>query len=227
MSEQIPFSDFKDIGFDASEFAENPEPRVPCVLVLDTSGSMGGMPINELNQGLDKLKDELTADSLSKKRAEIAIVTFGGTVDLIQDFITVEHFNPPTLTVRGATPMGEAISKSIQMVKDRKDVYKANGISYYRPWIFMITDGGPTDAWEDAAAKVKKAEADGSIAFFAIGVEGADFEKLKLISPRPPMKMVATRFRELFVWLSQSMQSVSRSSPGDKVALPAPTWAEI
>ena len=46
MAEQVPYT------FDAAEFAENPEPRVPCVLLLDTSGSMTGKPIAELNEGL-------------------------------------------------------------------------------------------------------------------------------------------------------------------------------
>ena len=73
MSEQTEYA-----GFEASEFAENPEPRVPCVLLLDVSGSMSGQPIAELNEGLITLKDTLAADSLASKRAEIAIVTFGG-----------------------------------------------------------------------------------------------------------------------------------------------------
>src|SRR5580658_8076240 len=83
MSEQTEYP-----GFEASEFAENPEPRVPCVLLLDVSGSMSGQPIAELNEGLVTLKDTLSADSLASKRAEIAIVTFGGTVNVIQNFVT-------------------------------------------------------------------------------------------------------------------------------------------
>src|SRR4051812_33365369 len=104
MSDQIEYP-----GFEGSEFAENPEPRVPCVLLLDVSGSMSGAPIAELNQGLIALKDTLSADSLASKRAELAIVTFGGVVNVIQDFVTAEHFQPPQLHASGGTPMGQAI----------------------------------------------------------------------------------------------------------------------
>src|SRR5260370_782460 len=133
MSDQIPYG----TGFEASEFAENPEPRVPCVLLLDVSGSMAGQPIAELNSALVTFKDTMAADTLSGKRAEIAILTFGGEVDLIQDFITAGTFVPPILQSTCATPMGQAIEKAIEIVTQRKQTYKTNGISYYRPWIFM------------------------------------------------------------------------------------------
>jgi uncharacterized protein YegL len=58
------------------EFAENPEPRCACVLLLDTSGSMGGAPVAALNEGLTTFKDVLSKDPVASKRVEIAIVTF-------------------------------------------------------------------------------------------------------------------------------------------------------
>jgi uncharacterized protein YegL len=210
-------------GFEASEFADNPEPRVACVLLLDVSGSMNGQPINELNEGLVALKDTLSADSLASRRAEIAIVTFGGTVDTVQDFVTADRFNAPTLRARGDTPMGKAITTGLEMITSRKATYRSNGVSYYRPWVFLITDGGPTDSWKPAAEQVRAAESNKSVAFFAIGVENADMDKLAQISVRPPQKLKGTNFRELFLWLSQSMQSVSRSAPGDKLSLARPT----
>jgi len=225
MTEQIPYG-----GFDASEFAENPEPRVACVLLLDVSGSMSGRPIDELNEALVAFKDTMAADTLASKRAEIAIVTFGGIVEVVQDFVTAGHFTPTTLQTRGDTPMGQAIERAIDLVSERKKTYKQNGISYYRPWIFLITDGGPTDgsAWKRAAEKVRQGEGEKAFVFFAVGVENADLATLKAISARDPLKLRGLQFRDLFLWLSQSMQSVSRSSPGDKIPLPAPSgWNEI
>lgn len=222
MSDQIEYA-----GFEASEFAENPEPRVPCVLLLDTSGSMSGQPIAELNDGLITLKDTLAADSLASKRAEIAIVTFGDTVSTIQDFITAEHFQPPHLHSSGGTPMGEAISVGLDMIDRRKATYRSNGVSYYRPWVFLITDGGPSDTWQAAAERVKQGEASKSFAFFTVGVENANLSVLSQIATRAPVKLKGLNFRDLFLWLSQSMQAVSQSSPGDKVTLPPPGWADI
>ncbi len=222
MGEQTEYA-----GFEASEFAENPEPRVPCVLLLDISGSMSGQPIAELNQGLVTLKDTLSADSLARKRAEIAIVTFGGTVNVIQDFTTAEQFQPPHLTASGNTPMGQAIVTGLDILASRKSAYRANGIAFYRPWAFLITDGGPDDGWEPAAEMVRLGAAAKSFAFFTVGGEGTNFEILAKIATRAPVKLKGLNFRDLFLWLSQSMQSVTRSSPGDDVTLQPPGWAVV
>ena len=215
--------------FGTNSFAENPEPLCPCVLVLDISGSMKGTPINELNAGLQTLKDALSADALAAKRVEVAIVTFGGNVNVACDFTTAEGFHPPILAAEGQTPMGAAIIHALGMVQQRKSTYKANGIAYYRPWIFMITDGGPTDAWHEAASQIKQGESTKAFMFFAVGIEGANFDVLKQIVVRDPLKLQGLRFQELFQWLSASQAAVSRSSPGDAVQLPDPTgpqgWA--
>jgi uncharacterized protein YegL len=223
MIEQIPF------GTDS--FAENPEPRVPCVLLLDVSSSMMGEKIAELNSGLSVYKEELTSDSLAARRVEVAVVTFGGTVDVVVDFTTAENFHPPVLESRADTPMGAAINRAIEMVTDRKAVYRQNGIAFYRPWIFMITDGAPTDEWRAAAERVKEGEKKKAFSFFAVGVEGADMGVLAQIAAREPLRLRGLRFRDLFQWLSNSQQSVSRSTPGDEVPLDNPTapdgWASV
>lgn len=226
--EQTPFS---SATFGSNDFAENPEPRVPCVLLLDVSGSMAGNPIKELNDGLTLYKDEVMADGLAAKRVEIAIVTFGGAVETKVCFTTAPGFVPPTLEASGATPMGEAILRGVEMVTARKAEYRANGISFYRPWIFMITDGGPTDEWQSAATKVREGETAKNFAFFAVGTDGANFDTLSKISPREPLHLKGLRFRDLFKWLSNSQSSVSRSTPGQDVPLVNPTgpegWASV
>jgi len=219
------------IPFILPELVSNPEPRCPCLLLLDTSGSMRGAPIEQLNQGLQTFKTELMSDRMATQRVEIGIVTFG-PVEIISHFQTADYFIPPNLSSSGNTPMGEAIEKGLQMLVDRKNNYKQVGISYYRPWIFLITDGAPTDNWYRAAELVRAGDNNEKkqFSFFAVGVEGANMSTLSEICSinRPPMKLQGLSFRELFSWLSSSLSGVSHSQPGQAVALPAPTgWASV
>src|SRR4029079_5631333 len=110
--------------FPDPEFVDNPEPRCPCVLLLDTSGSMNDArqvsqeispiqkilndhidsrmvrPIDELNAGLLAFRNELMADELAVKRVEISLITFG-PVRKISEFQTPDAFRPPKLAAEG------------------------------------------------------------------------------------------------------------------------------
>ncbi|MCK5901670.1 MAG: hypothetical protein KAG28_00860 [Cocleimonas sp.] len=218
---------FEQIPFGTDNFADNPEPRCPCLLLLDTSYSMQGAPIEALNKGLIAYKDELSADSLAMKRVETALVSFGPT-QVENDFCTAHDFDPPTLEPKGYTPMGEAITQGLEMIRQRKETYRQNGISFYRPWVFLITDGEPTDEWHHTTALIEAGENSKAFAFFAVGVDGANMEILKQISVREPLKLDGLKFKALFIWLSNSMKAVSQSVPGDVVAIKSPEgWAEV
>ncbi len=213
--------------FTFTEFTENPEPRCACLLLLDTSGSMGGSPIRELNAGLQAFKEELAQDSLAMKRVEIAIVTFG-PVKVESDFQTVDSWQPPHLTASGDTPMGNAIVTGLEMLRRRKDQYRANAIEVFRPWVFLITDGGPTDQWQQAAEMVRAGEESKGFAFFGVGVENANMDILGKICVRTPVKLAGLKFKDMFAWLSSSLSSVSSSQPGTTVPITPPAgWSEV
>jgi uncharacterized protein YegL len=213
-----------------AEFVDNPEPRCPCVLLLDVSGSMHGAPIAQLNTGLQAFKESLEKDSLAALRVEVALITFGGKASLVQDFVTVDQFNPPTLASSGSTPMGAAINLGLDRLEERKQLYKKAGTPYYRPWAFLITDGEPTDEWQTAARRVQALEDRKGVAFFAVGVERANLNTLGQIAPknRPPKSLKGLDFTSLFVWLSQSLTNVSHSKVGEQVPLqPVDGWANV
>lgn len=213
-----------DVNFDPS----NPDPRCACVLVLDTSSSMGGEPINQLNAGLQQFLQELQSDITAASRVELAVVTFGEVVEVVQSFAPITEVNVPPLEINGRTPLGAALQQSIDLLQYRKQVYRNAGIPYYRPWIFLITDGAPTDGeeWQIAAQRIQAEEARKGLSFFAVGVEGADMDVLNQISSiRPALHLKGYSFREMFQWLSGSLASVSQSQPIDQVVLKSvATW---
>lgn len=219
------------MGVGQPEFVENPENRCPVVLLLDTSRSMSGEPIKALNEGLITFKETVQEDEQAALRLEVALVAFG-PVRLIQDFVTIDQFIPPQLEARGLTPIGEAVEYALDLLDNRKATYRENGIQYYRPWIFLITDGAPNpeSPWQNAAQSVRNAELNRKLCFFAVGVQGADMETLRQIAPpeRPPMLLNGLDFRSMFVWLSDSMKRVSSSTVGgEMVALPPVGWGQI
>ena len=119
--------------FDSIEFAENPETRCPCVLLLDTSGSMDGEKITALNRGLKTFQRALQRDELAAQRVEVGIVTFG-PVHVAQEFMSAQQFEAPSLIAQHATPMGQAVEKAIQMIEEKR--------SHTRPMGLVIIDRG-------------------------------------------------------------------------------------
>ena len=205
----------------------NAERRCPVVLLQDTSGSMHN-DIRSVNEGLRMLRDDLVADRLASQRVEIAIVSFG-PVELIQDFVTADRWVPPRLGAEGATPMGEAMRFALLQIRLRKRAYREAGIPYYRPWIWLVTDGEPTDEWQDARSEIQQEVIAGGLEMFTIGTDSANMDVLRQISfPRPPVLLREAKYREMFVWLSQSLKPVSKAAPGSDLKLPAPgSWGDI
>jgi uncharacterized protein YegL len=188
-------------------------------------------PIAALNQRLKVLKEDLCKDSLASRRVELAVVTFDSEVKVVQDFVTADQFEPPTLTAQGTTSMGCGIHKALDMLHTRKAQYKANGVTYYRPWVFMITDGEPQGESEDlvneAAHRIRDDESRKGVAFFAVGVENANMTRLGEIAVRTPVRLRGLNFVEMFVWLSRSTQAVSHSKTDEQTALPPAGWGAV
>lgn len=237
--------------FDSLEFADNPEPRCPVVLLLDRSGSMKDEPINELNEGLRLFCETIKKDTLASLRVEVALITFGGVVRVVdvrspdggeikpqearadEAFVSASQLQPPTLTADGQTPMGEAVELGLKLLRQRKDIYRQNGVTYYRPWMFLITDGHPTDEgiWQQAAEHARQEEGRKGVIFWGVGVKDADLQTLaRFSSINQPMRLHGLDFRELFQWLSNSLSAVAQTEPGGgvtQIALPPATWGSV
>ena len=157
------------------DLVDNPTPRVPICLCLDTSGSMlrvvrgethatgqeivrdgetwqvvtGGITaLDDLNQAIRQFYQELNADENAKYAAEICIVTFGGDKpQLIIDFANLERQGEVSiLQADGETPMGEAVNLALDCLEQRKKEYRAKGVDYFQPWLVLMTDGANNGA---------------------------------------------------------------------------------
>lgn len=222
------------------DYALNISQRMPCMLVLDASGSMtategnGLSRIDMLNEGLVVFDQELRADEIVLSRAQIAAVNVGGPTaspELILDWTDAITFQPFRLTANGGTPLGEGVILALDAIEQQKARLRSYGISYTRPWMFILTDGETSDheeTWVTACKKVRDAEAGGKVQVYPVGIGEFNPAKLAELSRTPPLRMDNTRFRELFVWLSGSLGSVSRSAPGQEVPLPSTDpWAAV
>jgi uncharacterized protein YegL len=210
---------------------DNTNERLACALVLDGSGSMSGEPIKELNAGLAILEKELKSDAMASQRVQLLVVRLGGmdTVEVVVDWTDAMTFTAPTIEANGTTPLGAAVRLAMSKLDEQKALYKANGITYKRPWLFVLTDGAPTDSdWESAANACKSAEQNGQLAVFGIGIGGADLSVLGRFSTRVPLRMQGIKFKELFVWLSASAKSASKAAQGTMTQLASPAdWAQV
>ena len=207
------------------DLVNNPTARVPVCLCLDTSGSMGGMPIDELNEGVRLFYEAIRADETALYSAEVSIVTFGGNAQCIADFASLEvQPNAPMLTANGMTPMGEAVNMSLDLLEQRKDEYKDRGVDYYQPWLVLMTDGAPNGESSELSRAINRTVDlvnQKKLTVFPIGIgPDADMDVLAQFSPkRPPLKLQGLRFREFFAWLSKSVSKTSQSTPGESVKL--------
>src|SRR5262249_20153950 len=139
-----------------------------CMLLLDTSGSMAGERIDLLNQGLRSLVGTLRKDRLARKRVDLAIMTFNDSIKMVHDFRAVDQWDEdvPELQAEGVTNMGAALVDAVGRIRDRKRDYNNNGVPSYRPWLFVLTDGVPTDSTEQASRVLREAQTKGHVTVF-------------------------------------------------------------
>ncbi len=212
----------------------NPAPRCPVTILLDVSGSMSGQPISELNAAVAQFVRETQADEAASMSVELEIITFGSTADVVQPFTSMASVTPPAPFVAGGmTLMGAALSLAERDLAARRELYRAQGVSSYRPWIVLMTDGRPGDNWEPVAKRLRAEAERGK--FMYIGVEignSADHATMCQILPTEPgpVKLQGLRFKQFFRWLSDSLKSVSASavSDQDNIAYPSvASWADL
>ena len=112
------------------EFAENPEPRCPVLIIADCSGSMAGRPISAMNQGVDDLYQAIIDDEIARNRVEVALLSFGTDARIERDFATVSDGSRTNMAGGGVTNMHVAIHQGCDLLEERKEKYRLNGVPY-------------------------------------------------------------------------------------------------
>lgn len=205
--------------------------RLPVYIILDTSGSMHGDPIQAVNQGLKALVAELKNDPFAIETAYLSVISFATTARQVCPLTEITAFQAPNLVADGATSMGAALNLLKGCIG--KEVRKTNNGTQkgdWKPLVFLMTDGQPNDEWKQAAAELKQKKPANIIAC-AAGSE-ADESTLKQITETVVKlhDLQPETFKEFFKWVSQSVKQTSQSvsevraenTPVNLPALPPP-----
>ena len=184
--------------------------------LLDTSGSMGGEPIQRLNDGLNGLVRSLQSDD-NADIIDIAVITFGGSVNVTMPHTPISRIEADfNLSASGLTPMGEGLLKAAEITNERRRLYNANGVMTFKPWIFMITDGEPTDSIESAKQELMKLQDNDKLKLWILGIPGYDKEPLKgLTKDGLILELLDFDLKTALNWVNKSMANVSHSAPGE------------
>jgi uncharacterized protein YegL len=139
------------------------------------------------------------------------------------DWTDANYFSAFSLNEGGNTPLAEGLEIGLTLIETAKENLKNNGVSYTRPWMFVMSDGAPTSdrsLWDATATKCKLAIREKKLSIFPIAIDSTSNTKMNEISDVPTANMEGAKFSEFFVWLSDSLSAVTRSRPGDTTELP-------
>lgn len=228
-----PIASQSPMQLGVNDLIDNPTTRVPVVLCLDTSASMRGEKIDELNAGVKQFFQAVLSDDIAKYAVELCIVSFSSQAKKILDFANIERqvdsFKNVNLVASGCTAMGAAVNMSLDLLEARKKEYQDKGVDYWQPWLVLMTDGQPTDDISTAATRTADMADSKKLTIFPIGIgDGANMQRLQQFSPkREPLRLKGLMLAEFFDWLGKSVKSTSQSAPGSSVKLPPIGWAEL
>ena len=183
------------------------EIHLTCIVLADGSASTEGKPNEELNKVLQLIGEVLNEDGLAAGCCEVSIISFASEVKIEVGFRAASQYEAPHIAANGCTAMNEAINTALDALEARRQEYKENGIIYYRPWLFVLTDGHPTDTHLEAGTRSRLQEyiSRKKVNYIPICIGDANIEHLKSYYPDTVQnKTVLTdseSFRDLFVWL--------------------------
>ncbi|MEX2215215.1 MAG: TerY-C metal binding domain-containing protein [Phycisphaeraceae bacterium] len=192
--------------------------RLPVYLMLDCSESMAGPAIDAVNLGVKALVKEVQSNPHALETVYLSVITFARYAKQVAPLTEAIRFQPPQLKIQPGTAMGAALA--LLMDRLTKEVKKTTATTKgdYRPLVFLLTDGQPTDNWQPAVEAFRKMQTPRVASVYAIGC-GPDVDTglLRRITDVVLMmpEMSPESIRKFFVWLSASIQAVSQKVGGE------------
>jgi uncharacterized protein YegL len=187
---------------------------------------MSGEPIEACRQGVRALLSDLRSDPQALETAYLSVITFSSSAQQVCPLTELISFQEPNLQAGGSTSLGEAL-KVLEKCLDteiRKSSPTQKGD--WKPLVFLMTDGQPTDSWEPAADRIKQKKV-GNIIACAAG-PGADSSLLKRITEIVVElnNLQPDALKAFFKWVSSSIkttsQSVAQVAADQSIGLPPP-----
>ena len=115
--------------------------------LIDTSGSMKGTKMGELNAVMEELIPEIRRVGEADTDVKIAVLTFSTSVMwMYSEPISIEEFEWTRLRADGVTSMGAAF-KELNIRMSRNSFLNSPSLSF-APVIFLLSDGAPNDDWK-------------------------------------------------------------------------------
>ncbi|HRF10912.1 MAG: VWA domain-containing protein [Candidatus Accumulibacter phosphatis] len=184
--------------------------RLPVYLLLDTSGSMSGEPIEAVKNGVQILVSTLRQDPYALETAFLSVITFDSAATQAVPLTELATFQTPSLTASGTTALGSALSLLADRVETEVAKTTADAKGDWKPLVFLMTDGSPTDDWKKGLDKIKKVRT-GMIVACAAGSR-ADTTVLKQITEVVVQLDTAdsNTIKAFFKWVSASVSTGSQ-----------------
>ena len=192
--------------------------RLPVYLLIDTSESMIGVAIDSVHAGIKTMMAALRQNPYSLEITYVSIITFSDKAQQLCSLKDVFTFVVPDLEVSPGTSLGAGLSMLNECLTHEvvKTTHEQKGD--YKPIVFILTDGQPTDNWENDASRFKKNHPGAMV--YAIGCgDDVDLSVLKQLTDNTySMEQTSVEtFAKLFVCISTSIQAVGSSiGSGDK-----------
>ena len=201
----------------AIDWGETQPRRLPVYLLLDTSGSMQGTKIVSVNNGVTTIYQELMNDPRSVSTVVISLITFSDQA-MQMPMQPITQFVPPQLSASGTTSLGGALHLLNESL-DRDLIANAPGRKGdYKPLVFLLTDGMPTDHWETEAARLTSRASSRPINLIGLAVgDDADIQLIQQIASITMHMRDASgdNLRAFFEWVSASIKTASQAAGGN------------